>query len=453
MEKQRESFGSRTAVILAMAGSAIGLGNIWRFPYMTGEYGGAAFVLIYVLCSVFLSLPIFLAEAVIGRRTRKNAIGAMKTLAPGSGWNLLGYLSVITPMIIVSYYSVVGGWSLEYLLKACRLEYLHGDPQLIPGTFSSFISSPWAPLACFTAVLAFCCLIVAGGVRRGIEKFSKMSMPVLFVLVVLIMVYSLTLPGAGAGVNYLLKPDFSKITAKTCAFALGQSFYSLSLGMGIIITYSSYVKKEENLLVSAGGTALADLLFAMLAAMAIMPAVFAVGLSPSSGPGLIFETLPYIFSGMGEQLPVLSSVAAILFFLTVLVAGVTSIISLLEVGVAYLVEERKMRRPWACVAVFCFAWVLGGLSSLSFGPLSGLQLAGNGIFDMLDKFSSNFLLTLGAFLAVLFVGWKMPQEDFRDEFTNHGEKKANVACFAAVRFLIRYVCPIAIAIIFITNFL
>ena len=451
MATERETFGGRLAVIMAMAGSAIGLGNIWRFPYMAGEYGGAAFIFIYILASIFLSLPIFVAESIIGRRSGANCRGAMRKLAPESHWKWLGYLSVFTPMVIVSYYSVVGGWSLGYLVQALGGAFVRNDAETVSNTFSNLITSTWTPIICHLGFLAITVLIVAAGVKSGIEKFSKFCLPVLFILVVVIMIFSISLPGAKEGISYLLKPDFSKVTAKTFAFALGQSFYSLSLGMGIIITYSSYVSKKENLFVSAAGTAFFDLLFAVLAGFAIMPAVFAAGIEPSSGAGLIFQTLPFVFNKMGMAMPWLTSIAAILFFLTILFSALTSSVSLVEVGVAYLIEEKHIKRGWACLWIFLITGALGILASLSFGPLSNLHIFGKGVFDFLDTFSSNFLLTIGGFLCVVFVGWKMSKSDVQDEFTNGMTKKRNNKIFDVVYFLIKYLAPIAVAIIFVTN--
>lgn len=426
MSSDREHFGSRLAVILAMAGSAIGLGNIWRFPYMVGEYGGAVFILIYILCSFILALPIFLAESLIGRRSRRNAIAAMKTLAPGSRWSLFGYLSVFTPVVILSYYCIVGGWSLEYLLQSFSLG------------FSTFEPSGRTPLLFSTLFLAASCMVVALGVKNGIERFSKVSIPVLFVLILVIAVYAVRMPGAEKGVEYLVKPDFSRLTASTFAYALGQSFYSISLGMGIVLTYSSYVKKDENLVVSGAGTALADLLFALLAGMAIMPAVFASGLEPSSGPGLVFETLPQVFVGMGASVPWIGATVAVLFFLTLIVAAMTSSISLVEVPVAYLIENKGMKRGAACAVVFVLEWLLSLVSVFSIRA-----------FGAVDAFSSNFLLTLGALLAILFVGWRMKKEDVRDEITNGGT--TNRSLFPFLYFLIRWAAPVAVLAIFISN--
>ena len=451
--KQRENFGSRMAVIMAFAGSAIGLGNIWRFPYLVGQDGGAAFVIIYVIATLVISLPIFFAESVVGRRTGANCRGAFIELGKGTAWPYLGFLMVFTPLWIVSYYSVVGGWSLEYLVQALRLDFIHTSPEMMSGSFERFISRTWAPLGFHLAFLAVTVAIVALGVKSGIEKFSKICLPVLFTLVVIIAVYSLTLPDAQKGVEYLFKPDFSKLTIGTCLDALGQSFYSLSLGMGIIITYSSYVSKKENLMASGAGTAVSDLLFAILAGVAIMPAVFAAGIEPGSGPGLIFDTLPYIFAQMGLQMPWISSIAAILFFVTVLFAALTSSISLIEVGVAYLTEERGFKRGWACVFLFVVTGVLGGLCSLSFGPLADVKVFGMGFFDLFDTVASNVLLTVGGLLVVLFVGWKMPKADVFDELTNGGTKRRNVRLFNFFYFLIRYVAPVGVAVLILSNLL
>ena len=436
--KPRENFGGRAAVIMALAGSAIGLGNIWRFPYMVGENGGAAFILVYILATLLLLLPIFLAEAVIGRRSRANAFGAMKTLAPHSKWKWTGLFAVITPMIVLSYYSVVGGWALGYFGNSLTGGFLQSNPEALHGVFASFLGSSWKPIVCFTAFLAISCLIVAGGVKSGIEKFSKYCIPVLFLMIVTMAVFSLSLPGAGEGVRYLVKPDFSKLTASAVAAAVGQGFFSLSLGMGIVITYSSYVKPSENLVASGAGTAIADLLFALLAGFAVMPAVFAAGIEPAAGPGLVFETLPYIFAKMGVDLPFLSAVAAFLFFAALLIAALTSSISLAEVGVAYLVEERGLKRGWACLLTFLVTWLLG--LCCVFGP---------GVLDFLDSFSSNVLMTLGGLLCVVFVGWIMPREAVRDEITNGGT--VNRRTFRLLYFLMRYLAPLAVLSIFLSN--
>ena len=451
MTPPRESFGSRFAVIMAMAGSAIGLGNIWRFPYMVGEYGGAAFILLYIVASLLLVLPIFFAETVIGKRSRQGTFGAMEKLAPGTRWKWLGLLTVFSPLLILSYYSVVGGWSVEFLFKGLAFDFTGAPASEVTAFFGRFIRSTWQPILAHTAFIGMVAGIVLGGIRRGIEKFTKITMPLLFVLVVVITVYSLTLPGAEKGVAYLLKPDFSKIDAHTAAAAMGQAFFSMSLGVGTILTYASYMRKEENMLYSGIGTAVSDLGFALLAGFAIMPAVFAAGIEPGGGPGLVFETLPYIFNRMGVHLPVLSTVVAITFFLAILVAALTSAISMMEVGVAYLTEEKGIKRSRAVLLLTLAVWAVGILCSLSFGPLSGVHLLGNTFFDFLDKLCSNWLLPLGGLLFTVFAGWVMPKADVADEFTGGGRYRVATAVFPFVWFLLRYVAPVGIAVVFVSN--
>ena len=446
---QRENFSGRFGVLVAMAGSAIGLGHLWRFPYMVGTNGGAAFIFVYILFVFLLSLPILFSEFIVGRRSQTNAFGAIRILAPGSHWKWVGVLSIITPMIIVSYYSVIGGWSIEYFFKSCTFgftEYVTNEE--LDNMFNAFISSRWAPLFGHTAFLALTAFVVMGGVKSGIERFGKVMMPILFVVVVLIAIRAMTLPGAVDGIRYLFKPDFSKIDAGVCAAALGQSFYSLSLGCGTMITYASYVKKTENIVSSGVSIAVFDLLFALIACCAIMPAVFAFGLSPQEGPSLVFKTLPFIFSKMP-----LGGIVAILFFFSLLVAALTSSISMFEVGVAYFVEEKKLSRLLSCVVVFLITWIIGVFCSLSFGPLSSLKILGNTIFDFFDKLSANWLMTLGSLFIVLFVGWKLSPSDIRDELTNGGQIASNNRLFPVILFFIRFIAPAAIAIIFLSNIL
>lgn len=450
MEK-RETFGGRLGVVMAMAGSAIGLGNIWRFPYMVGEEGGAAFIILYIAASFLLALPIFFSENIIGRRSGANAVGAMRKMAPGTAWKWVGVMTVISPLIVLSYYSVVGGWSVEYLFKALAFDFTGVPAEKITGFFGRFISSTWEPIVAHTIFIAMSAGIILAGVRKGIEKFSKVTMPLLFALIVAIAIYGLTLPGSRAGVDYLLKPDFSKINAGTIASAMGQAFFSLSLGVGTILTYASYVRKDENLLASGVGTATADLLFAILAGFAIMPAVFAAGIAPGAGPGLVFDTLPFIFNKMGAGVPWISAIVAILFFLTILVAALTSAISMFEVGVAFLTEEKGFSRSLATLTVALGCWIVGILCSLSFGPLSGVHLFGKGIFDFLDGLCSNWLMPFGGLIFTLFVGWKMSRQDVEDEFTNGGT--VNQKAFPVVWFLIRYIAPVGIVVIFLTNLL
>ena len=443
MAGKRENFGSRWAVILAMAGSAIGLGNIWRFPYMVGEHGGSAFIIIYIIATALVSLPVFIAEVVIGRRSRLGAYSAMATLRPGRKiWKFAGFLSVFTPFVICSYYSVIGGWSLDYMMQALTGTFVKTSSEQVTGLFNIFMTSLWKPVVAHLVFLAICCYIVSNGVKTGIEKFSKISIPVLFVLIIFMICYSVTLPGAGEGIRYMVKPDFSQIDAKSLAYALGQSFYSLSLGMGAILTYGSYVSEEENIVASSAGTAVSDLLFAILAGLAIMPAVFAAGIEPGAGPGLIFQSIPYIFSTMGEELPVISTVISVAFFVTIVVAAMTSCISLVEVGASFLKERFGMSRKKAVVCIFIICGVLGIVCALD-----GM------VFDVCDWFCSNILLLLLAGLVVVFVGFILKKDEVFDEITNGGARKGNAILFPIIYFLIKWVAPIAIVAILITNFI
>lgn len=440
----RDNFGSRFGALVAMAGSAVGLGNLWRFPFLMGENGGAAFIIIYIALCFLICLPIFISEFVVGRRSQKNAFAAFRDLSGGSNWKWVGLITIIVPMIVLSYYSVIGGWSIDYLIKSVTLSFNgSADSHMM---FTTLVTSTWTPLIAHTAFLFLTVLIVMVGIKRGIEKFSKIMMPLLFLMVLAIAIYALTLPGAQKGVDYLFKPDFSKIDGKAIAAALGQAFFSLSLGFGTIMTYASYVNKKENIMFQSAATAVSDLMFALIAGLAIMPAVFAFGLSPDSGPGLVFETLPRVFG----QMPA-GGLIAILFFVALLVAALTSSISMMEVAVTYLVEEKKISRRWACVIIFAICWVVGAICSLSFGPLSHIQIGGGNLFDFFDNLSSNILMTLGSLLTVLFVGWRLKKTEVYDEFTNGGTLSRNARMFGALWFLIRYICPIAVAIIFISG--
>jgi NSS family neurotransmitter:Na+ symporter len=443
----RESFGSRFGVLMAMVGSAVGLGNMWRFPYMVSEHGGAAFLFVYVICVFVICLPIFFAEFVVGRRSQSNAFRAFEKLAPGSQWKWVGFVAITAPVIILSYYSVVGGWSIQYFFKSCTFGFTELVTQeYLDSMFAGFISSTWAPLLGHTFFLVLTALVLMGGVKSGIERFGKVMMPILYFIVLAIAIWTATLPGASEGLAFLFNPDFSAITPSVCAAALGQAFFSLSLGYGTMLTYASYVSKKENIASSSVSIALSDLVFSLIASCAIMPAVFAFGLNTQGGPGLVFQTLPYIFSKMP-----FGGLVAILFFLSLVVAALTSAISLYEVGVAYLTEERKMSRKKAVIVLFVAIWVLGVLCSLSFGPLSHVKIFGNIFFDFLDKLSANFLMTLGSLIVVLFVGWKMKKPDVFDEFTNGGTLRGNVRLFRILWPVLRYVAPIAILVIFISN--
>ena len=453
MKTKRENFGGRMAVIMAFAGSAIGLGNIWRFPYLVGQNGGAAFILIYIAFTLVLSLPVFLAESAIGRSSQANCRAAVGFLVPGRVGRIFGLLLVFTPLWVVSYYSVVGGWSLDYLVQACHLDFVRVTPDQVSGGFERFIASVWGPVLFHLLFLGATLIVVAFGVKGGIERFCKWTIPALFIIVVVIAVYSLTLPGSFKGVEYLVKPDFSKVSAHTFIDAMGQSFFSLSLGMGINITYSSYVKKSENLMAAGAGTAISDLFFAILAGFAILPAVFSAGIEPGTGPTLIFDTLPFIFSSLAQEAPVVSAVASILFFVAILLAALTSSISLVEVGVAYLTENRGMKRGWACALLFVLCGAFGTLCSLSFGPLSGTHILGLNLFDFADSAASNVLMVSGALVSIVLAAWVMPRKVLFGELTNGGTLRVNARLFPVVLFLLRYVAPIGILILIASSVL
>jgi len=443
---KRDGFGSRFGVLVAVAGSAVGLGNLWRFPYLVGNNGGAAFIIMYLSFVIVLCLPIMFSEFIIGRRTQSNAFGAIKKLAPKSIWLLIGVISVAASISIMSFYSVVGGWTIEYILKSFSTDFLSSKSDVLSSTFNDFVASPIRPVIQHLVFLGLSALIVVAGIKNGIEKYSKVLMPGLFVLVVLLAIRSLTLEGASEGVKFLFYPDFDKLQGDSVLAALGQAFFSLSLGMGCIITYGSYVKKEENLLNISLMTAFADTGFAILAGLAVMPAVFAFGISPVEGPSLVFITLPQIFA----QLP-FGNFLSIIFFIILLVAALTSAISLLEVIVAYMTEELKFTRKNAVIISFLIIGFLGSLSSLSEGVLSEFKIFGKTIFDTFDFMSSNVFLPIGGLLVVLFVGWKMASKDVKDELSSGGTIRLNSVLFSGIMFIIKFIAPIAISVVLLNS--
>ncbi len=445
---QRDGFGSRFGVLVAVAGSAVGLGNLWRFPYMVGTNGGAAFIILYLFFVLLLCMPIMFSEFIIGRRTQSNAFGAIKKIAPRSGWLSIGIISVVASICIMSFYSVVGGWTLEYIFKSFSPSFLTSDSSSLSSQFSGFSQSSFLPVVMHLLFLAISALIVVAGVKNGIEKYSKILMPVLFFLVLLLAIRSLTLHGAGDGVRFLLYPDFSKITGETLLAALGQAFFSLSLGMGCIITYGSYVNRKENLFKISFMTVAADTGFAILAGLAVVPAVFAFGIPPGHGPSLVFITLPQVFA----QLP-FGGAISVAFFFILLIAAVTSAISLLEVVVAYFTEELKMSRKVAVVVTFIIIGFFGTFSSLSQGVLSDVTIFGKSFFDLFDYTASNILLPVGGLLVVLFVGWRMKREDVLDELTSGGTVALRKSLFTGIMLVIKFLAPIAISIVLLNSIL
>ncbi len=445
---KRESFGSSFGVLVAMAGSAVGLGNLWRFPYLVGTNGGAAFIIIYLACVLFLALPIMYSEFIIGRRSQSNVFGAYEKLAPKSGWSNFGFIYLLCSVTIISFYSVVGGWTIDYTVKALCFKFDVADNNVLGSMFENTVTSSFEPLLYMVIFVLLTALIVLAGVKKGIEKYTKIMMPVLFIMVIIIAVRSVTLPNSAGGLEFLLKPDFSKVTPSTILDALGQAFFSLSVGTGTIMTYASYVKREESIVGLSVQTAVTDTLFAIIAGIAIMPAVFAFGLSPQQGPGLVFVTLPYIFS----QIP-FGGILAIAFFFILFIAAITSSISMLEVIVAYLNEEWQISRKWAITLSISVILAFGSLCSLSQGELSGLRIFGNNIFDCFDKLSANILLPLGGLIAVIFVGWRMERKDCLDEITNGRGDSYRGILLNFIYFSIKYLAPLVVAVVMLQGLL
>ena len=439
---QRDSFSSKLGIIAAVAGSAVGLGNIWKFPYITGVYGGGAFVLVYLICIVLIGLPIVLSEFIIGRKAQKNAIGSFKKLAPGTLWFVPGVMGLVAAFMILAFYGVVAGWTLEYLFKAITNAFVGKNPADLEGMFGGFISQIAKPIFWQIAFMSLTCWIVLAGIKGGIEKASKILMPVLLLIIVILDIRAVTLPGAGEGLAFLFKPDFSKLSAEGMLSALGHAFFSLSLGMGTLITYSSYMSKKENLATTAVQVTIADTGIALLAGIAIFPAVFAFGIEPGAGPGLVFITLPNVF----QQMPG-GYFFCILFFLLLAVAALTSSISILEVVVAYFVEELKLARRAATIMAASAITIMGIPCSLSMGVWSKVKFMDKTFFDWLDFIASNVMLPLGGLLIVAFVGWYLGREKTESEVTNEGELKAGY--LPLFMFLSKFVAPVVIAIVFL----
>jgi len=439
---QRDSFTSKLGIIAAVAGSAVGLGNIWKFPYITGVYGGGAFVLVYLICIVLIGLPIVLSEFIIGRKAQKNAIGSFKKLAPGTLWFVPGLMGLVAAFMILAFYGVVAGWTLEYLFKAITNSFVGKNPADLEGMFGGFISQLAKPIFWQFIFMGLTCWIVLAGIKGGIEKASKLLMPVLLVIIIILDIRAVTLPGASEGLAFLFKPDFSKLTGEGMLNALGHAFFSLSLGMGTLITYSSYMSKQENLATTAVQVTIADTGIALLAGIAIFPAVFAFGIEPGAGPGLVFITLPNVF----QQMPG-GYFFCILFFLLLAVAALTSSISILEVVVAYFVEELKLARRAATIMAASAITIMGIPCSLSMGVWSKVKFMDKTFFDWLDFIASNVMLPLGGLLIVAFVGWYLGREKTEAEVTNEGQLKAGY--LPLFMFLAKFVAPVVIAIVFL----
>ena len=447
---ERASFGSKLGVILATAGSAVGLGNIWRFPYMTGQNGGAVFIIIYVFCVLLLGIPCMVSEFIIGRHGQSNTARAFSKISGGSAWTLIGYMGVLTGFLISSYYAVVSGWCLEYLW-ASLLGKLQGDPAYISSYFESFSQDPVKPVFWTFLILLATYLIIENGVRDGIERASKLMMPILFILLLIIVVASCMLPNANKGIEFLLNPDMSKVNGDVFLAALGQAFYSLSIAMGCICTYASYFSKHTNLPGAAVQIGVIDFLVALLAGLVIFPAAFSVGVNPDSGPSLLFITLPNVFQQAFSVIPGLGYIIAMLFYVLLSMAALTSLMSLQEVSTAFIEEELGATRKIASLIVTVCCMFLAIFCSLSLGVVERYHFFGMSLFSLFDFVTGQLFLPIVGFLTCILIGWFVPHKIVRDEFTNRGTLD-NGGLFHIYLFLVKYVCPICIMFIFLHQF-
>ena len=461
-QTERANFGTKLGIILATAGSAVGLGNVWRFPYMTGQNGGAAFILVYIACVLILGLPCMLNEFIIGRRAQSNTARAYARLANGTPWRLIGLFGVFTGFMITGYYVVVSGWCLQYIYASVA-GHLTGDADYVKSYFETFSSHPWKPIVWMLVFMLMCHFIISRGVEKGIEKGSKMMMPLLFILLVVIAVASCLLPGAGKGISFLFNPDFSKVDSNVLLGGLGQAFYSLSVGMGCLCTYASYFKKDTHLTKSAVQIVSIDSLIAILAGLMIFPAFFAIYpnapelmsnpdlASQYCGPGLVFITLPSVFQQAFGGVPFLGEVVALLFYALLSLAALTSLMSLHEVSTAFFYEELKISRRWGATLVTLLCAVIGVFCSLSFGDgREWLMIGDKSLFNWFDYLTGQIFLPTGGLLTCLFLGWYVPKHIVKDEFTNGGTLRGRF--FGFYLFSVRFICPICILLIFLHQF-
>ena len=445
----RANFGSKLGVVLASAGSAVGLGNIWRFPFETGNHGGAAFILIYLACVLLLGAPIMIAEFLIGRRSRANTAGAYQKLAPGTQWRWVGRMGVLAGFLILGYYSVVAGWTLEFICEAGSNSFAGKSAADFIASFNGFVGHPWRPVVWLIVFLLATHFIIVKGVEKGIEKSSKIMMPLLFVLLLVLAGCSISLPGSGAGLEFLLKPDFSKVDGNVLLGAMGQAFFSLSLGMGCLCTYASYFRSDTNLPRTAFNVSIIDTLVAFLAGIIIFPAAFSVGIQPDAGPSLPFITLPNVFQQAFGGMPWLAITLSVMFYVLLALAALTSTISLHEVVTAYLHEEFNLTRKKAAWMVTTGCIVLGVLCSLSLGPGKEYTLFGLTLFDLFDFLTAKIMLPLGGMFIAIFTGWYLDKRIVWEEISNNGTLKIQV--YRLLLFILRFIAPVAIAFIFINE--
>ena len=444
---ERANFKNTLGVILATAGSAVGLGNVWRVPYMTGQNGGASYIVIYILCVLLLGIPCMISEFIIGRHSASNTARAYNKMG-NRWWGIIGMLSVSTGFLITCYYVIVSGWCLQYMY-ATVLGELHGDAAYFISYFSDFSSNPWKPLLWVAVFMGITHWVIIHGVRGGIERASKVLMPALFILLLVIVVASCMLPGAERGISFLLKPDFSKIDGSVCLNAMGQSFYSLSIGMGCICTYASYFSRRTNLSQSAIQISVIDCLVAILAGLMIFPAAFSVGVQPDSGPSLIYITLPNVFQQAFSAVPFVGTIVSFAFYALMSLAALTSMISLHEVSTAFFQEEMHISRKRSATIVSVSTSVIAIFCSLSLAGVDWLVIGGKSLFDWFDFVTGQLFLPIVGFFACLFIGWYVPKDIVRDEFTNWGTLRSPL--YPVFLVCVRFVCPTGILLVFLNQ--
>jgi neurotransmitter:Na+ symporter, NSS family len=446
---KRETFSSGLAVFFATLGSAVGLGNIWKFPYLAGANGGGAFLFVYLICIVFVGLPVMISEFYIGRKTRKNVLGAVRELKKDSRlWNGIALFGILSNCLILFFYSSVAGWVYSYIFKAIGGSFKSITTEAASQEFMNTISKPVPPIIWQIVVIIVVSSVILAGVQKGIEKITKTLMPVFFVLILVCFARALSLPGAAEGVKFLFHVDFSKITPAVILTALGLAFFKLSIGMGTMVTYASYFTKDNNMVNNSVRVALSDTIVSILAGLAIFPAVFSFGMKPDQGPGLLFVTIPMVFSKI-----YFGNILLVLFFLLASIAATTAMISMMQVPVAYLVEEKGFSRKKSVMLVASVTVIIGSLATLSVDPTSLLgnaKVFGYGFFDLFDKLSSNILLPLGGLLITLFTAYVVKKEPIVNELTNEGTLN-NIYIVKLFYFILRYVTPVLVFIVFLNS--
>jgi len=449
MDQNREKWGSKIGFVLAAAGSAIGLGNIWKFPYIAGENGGASFVLVYLICIAIIGLPVLIAEILIGRTTQRNPVGAFYKLSNSKIWASLGGLGVIAGFMILSFYAIIAGWSLGYIIEAIVGNfYIWPEPAAAADHFQNLVSNPTWIIGYFTLFMILTVAIVFAGVQKGIERASKIMMPILLILLIVLMIRGLTLPGAEKGLNFLWNPDWTKISTGTILLALGHAFFTLSLGMGAMLTYGSYMSEDNSIPKSALQIVTLDTVIALVAGMAIFTAVFAVGLDPAAGPGLIFHTLPGVFVKMPG-----GYIFSIIFFILLSIAALTSSISLLEVVVSYFVDEKKWKRHNAAIVLGIVIAIIGLPSVLAFNILADFKIFGLNFFDLVDFIASNVLLPLGGLMISVFVAWVWGFDRVLPKLKLGAEKLFNdyPRVITVWKIFLKYLAPVLIFLVFLQS--